>query len=176
MLVWIRCSSFLMEILFIFVTPYLPRADAISSSVSNANSLLLITSLEVLIFSCRYALHLVVWKVFIFNLFSSCLQLSTLTSKLPFLFTGPVHLHPLGVLLVLGMNQGGNPFTLFEMGATRRVYSCWRWVSKPLPVSSSQHWSNSYSQHDWPSATAFYQLTDKGWELAASADLKVWSG
>ena len=52
--------TFLMEILFIFVTPCFPRADAISSSVANANSLLLITPLEVLSFSCGYALHLVV--------------------------------------------------------------------------------------------------------------------
>ena len=60
MLVWIRSSPFLMDILFIFITPYFPRADAISSSVANANSLLPITPLEVLSFSCRYALHLVV--------------------------------------------------------------------------------------------------------------------
>ena len=37
MLVWIRCSPFPMEILFIFVTPCFPRANAISSSVANAN-------------------------------------------------------------------------------------------------------------------------------------------
>ena len=42
-----------------FVTPCFSRADAISS-VANANSLLLITPLEVLSFSCGYALHLVV--------------------------------------------------------------------------------------------------------------------
>ena len=84
-LVWIRSSPFLTDILFIFVTPYFPRADAISSSVTKANSLLLITPLEVLSFSCRYALHLFVWNVFIFNVFSACLQLSTSTSKLPFL-------------------------------------------------------------------------------------------
>ena len=85
MLVWIRCSPFLMEILFIFVTPCFPRADAISSSVANANSLLLIILLEVLSFSCGYALHLVVRNVFIFNMFSICLRLFTSTSKLPFL-------------------------------------------------------------------------------------------
>ena len=85
MLVWIRCSPLLMEILFILVTPCFPRADAISSSVANANSLLLITPLEVLSFSCGYALHLVIWNVFIFNKFSACFQLSTSTSKLPFL-------------------------------------------------------------------------------------------
>ena len=50
-LVWIRSSPFRMEILLIFVTPFFPRADAISSSVANANSLLLITPLEVLSFS-----------------------------------------------------------------------------------------------------------------------------
>ena len=42
MLVWIRSSPFLIEILFIFVTPCFPRADDISSSVANAISLLLI--------------------------------------------------------------------------------------------------------------------------------------
>ena len=57
----------------------------ILSSVANANSLLLINPLEVLSFSCGYALHLVVRNVFIFNLFSACLWLSTSTSKLPFL-------------------------------------------------------------------------------------------
>ena len=46
--------AFLMEILLIFVTPCLTRADAISSSGANANSpLLLITPLEVLSFSCE---------------------------------------------------------------------------------------------------------------------------
>ena len=43
MLVWIRSSPFLMKILFIFVTPCFPRADAISSSVANAKSLFQIT-------------------------------------------------------------------------------------------------------------------------------------
>ena len=50
--------TFLMEILFIFVTPCFPRVDAISFSV--ANYLLLITPLEMLSFSCWYALRLVV--------------------------------------------------------------------------------------------------------------------
>ena len=72
-----------MEILFIFVTPYFPWADAISSSVVNANSLLLITPLEMLSFSCRYAQHLVLWKVFIFNVF--CLSPIVYLDKLPFL-------------------------------------------------------------------------------------------
>ena len=69
MLVWIRCSPFLIEILFIFVTLCFPWADAISSSVTNANSLLLKIPLEVLSFACGYTLHLVVWNVFIFNVF-----------------------------------------------------------------------------------------------------------
>ena len=59
--------------------------NAISSSVANANSLLLITPLEVLSFSCGYALHFVVWEVFIFNMFSACLRLFTSINKLPFL-------------------------------------------------------------------------------------------
>ena len=155
------------------------------------NSLLLITPLEVLSFSCGYALHLVVWNVFIFNMFSACLWLSTSTSKLPFLifltvfglafvditslrkgenlarqssskdsmtmnlgksaasfaesdsvrfclyffFEDAIYavyfslaLHSSthhGVQLVLGMNQGGNPFPLVETGDTRPVYSSW---------------------------------------------------
>ena len=173
-----------MEILFIFVTPCFPKADAISSSVANANSLLLITPLKVLSFSCGYALHLIVWKVFIFNMFSACLRLSTSTSKLPFLVFLTVFGLALiditvsirkgenlarhtsskdsitmnlgkyaalfrlvflfedaiyavcfslalrssthhGVQLVLGINQGGNPFALVETGDTRPVYSSW---------------------------------------------------
>ena len=39
---------------------FFPRADAIFSSVANVNSLLLMTPLEVLSFSCGCALHLVV--------------------------------------------------------------------------------------------------------------------
>ena len=107
MLVWIRCSPFLMEIFFIFVTPGFPWADSISSSVANANSLLLINPLEVLSFSCGYALHLVVWNVFIFDMFSACLRLSTSTSKLPFL----VFLTIFGLALVditFSMRKGEN--------------------------------------------------------------------
>ena len=48
-------------------------------------TLLLITPLELLSFSCGYAQHLVVWNVFIFNMFSACPRLSTSTSKLTFL-------------------------------------------------------------------------------------------
>ena len=181
-----------MEILFIFVTPCFPRADAISSFVANANSLLLKTPLEVLNFSCGYALHLVVWNVFIFDMFSACLRLSTSISKLPFLVFLKVFglafvditfsirkgenlaMHTSsndsitmnlgksaasfsksdserfrlvfwfedaiyavyfslalrssthhGVQLVLGINQGGNPFALVETGDTRPVYSSW---------------------------------------------------
>ena len=181
-----------MEILFIFVTPCFPRANAISYSVANANSLLLITPLEVLSFSCGYALHLVVWNVFNFNMFSACFRLSTSTSKLPFfvfltvfglalvditfslrkgenltrhtsskdsitmnlrksapsfsesdserfrfdfLFEDAIYAVCfsvalcssilLGVQLVLGMNQGGNPFALDETGDTRPVYASW---------------------------------------------------
>ena len=33
-----------------------------------------------------------------------------------------------------------------------------------------------FSQRNWPSATAFKYLKDKGWEFAASADWKVQSG
>ena len=55
-----------------FVTPCFPRAADISSAVVNANSLLLITSLEVLSLSCGYALHLVLWKLFTFSMFSAC--------------------------------------------------------------------------------------------------------
>ena len=67
-----------------FVTPCFPRADVIWSSVANANSLLLITPLEVLSFSCGYTQHLVVENFIILNVFCS-LQLSNSTSKLPFL-------------------------------------------------------------------------------------------
>ena len=46
-------SLFLMKILLMFVTPYFPRVDAIPSSVANAYSLLQITLLKVLSFSCE---------------------------------------------------------------------------------------------------------------------------
>ena len=89
------------------LAPCFPRADAISSSVANANSLLLITPLEVFSFSCGYALHLVVWNVFIFNMFSACIRLFTSTSKLPFL----VFLTVFGLALVditFSMRKGEN--------------------------------------------------------------------
>ena len=85
MLVWIPWSPFLMEILFIFVTPCFPRSDTILSPEANANSLLRIAPLEMLSFSCGYALHFVVWTVFIFYMFSAGLRLSTSTSKILFL-------------------------------------------------------------------------------------------
>ena len=49
----VRSSPFLMEILLIFVNLSFLRADAISSSVASANSVLLITRFEVLSFSFR---------------------------------------------------------------------------------------------------------------------------
>ena len=58
---------------------------SISPSVANANSLALVTPLEVLSFLGGLALHLVVWKSLIFNMFSACLLLSTLSRKLLFL-------------------------------------------------------------------------------------------
>ena len=66
-----------MEILLIFLTPCFPRTDDIFSSLAYANSLVLISLLG--------ALNFVLWMVFIFNMLFACLQLSTSTSKLPFL-------------------------------------------------------------------------------------------
>ena len=106
-MVWIHSSPFLMEILLIFETPSFSRADAISSSVANTNSLLLISRLGVLNFSCGYALNFVVWKVFIFNVFSVCLRLSTSTSNLIFL----VFFTVFGIALVeitFSMSKGEN--------------------------------------------------------------------
>ena len=68
-----------MEILLIFATPYFPRIGVIFSSVANTNSLLLIISLGSIEFLMR------VGSAFRRILFSACLWLSTLTSKLPFL-------------------------------------------------------------------------------------------
>ena len=51
------------------------------SVVAKVNSLLQITPLEMLSLSCEYALHFVVWKLFVFSMFSACLWLSTLTSR-----------------------------------------------------------------------------------------------
>ena len=73
MLVWICSSPFLMDILLMFVTPCFPRDDVISSAVAKINPLLLITPLGVFSRSCGYALHLVVWKLFILGMFSTCL-------------------------------------------------------------------------------------------------------
>ena len=61
------------------------KVGAIPSSVANANSILLITPWEVFSLSCGYALHYLVWKLFIFNMFSAFLQLSTSTSRFQFI-------------------------------------------------------------------------------------------
>ena len=56
---WSLCFlPFLIVILLMFVTQCFPRAADISSAGTKANSILLITSLEVFSFSCAYALHL----------------------------------------------------------------------------------------------------------------------
>ena len=57
---------------FMFMTSCFPRAADIFF-VAKANSLFLITPLEVLSFSCGSALNLVVWNVFILNILSACL-------------------------------------------------------------------------------------------------------
>ena len=68
-----------------FVTPCFLSVPVISSSVAMANSLFLITPLGVFSLSCGYTLHLVLWKLYIFRIFSAFLQLGTLTSKFMFL-------------------------------------------------------------------------------------------
>ena len=102
-LVWIRPSHPPMDILFI----YPPRADAILSSAANANSPLPTTPLEVFSFSCGHAPHLVVWNVFIFNMFSARLRLSTPTSKLP-LPVLPTVLGPAPADITLSTGKGEN--------------------------------------------------------------------
>ena len=87
---------FLIEILLMFVTPYFSRTPDIYFVVANANSILLKTPLKVLNLSYEYVLHFVEWEVFISNIFSLCLWLSTLTSTFPFL----VYLTFLGVTLI----------------------------------------------------------------------------
>ena len=107
MLVWIRCSPFLMEILFIFVTPCFPRANAISSSVAKTSSKDSIT----------------------INLGKSAASFSKSNSerfRLDFLFEDAIYAAYFslalrstthhGVQLVFGINQGGNLFALVEMG------------------------------------------------------------
>ena len=49
----------------------------ISSAIAKGNFQRLITPLDVLSLSCGYALDLAVWKIFIFRMFSACLQLFT---------------------------------------------------------------------------------------------------
>ena len=86
----------IIEILLMFVTLCFPWAVDISSAVTKANTLLLITPLKVFSLLCRYALLLVVWKLFILKMISACLWLSTSMSK--FLFS--VFLMFWGVALV----------------------------------------------------------------------------
>ena len=69
LLVWIRFSSFLMEILLIFVIPCFARGDSIDSSLANANSLLLIIPLEVLRFFFVDWLCISSYDSFFFNVF-----------------------------------------------------------------------------------------------------------
>ena len=168
-----------MEILLIFVTPCFSRADAISSSVVNANSLLLITPLEVVSCSCGYALHFVVWNVFIFKMFSACLRLSTSTSKLPSI----VFLTVFGLALVeitfsitkgenlarqtsskdsLTMNLGKSAasfsesdserfrFNLLFKDAIYAVYFLWPCSPPPTTVSNScWEWTKGVSHSPW---------------------------
>ena len=82
MLVWI-CSSPSQCGFFWCLSLHFPHT-AVISEIAKANSLLLITPLEVFSLSWGYALHLVVWKLFILRMFLTCLQLFTSTSKFPF--------------------------------------------------------------------------------------------
>ena len=84
-MVWIRSSPFLMGILLMIVTFYFRRAADISF-VADANSLLRITPLKVLSLSCRYALHLVLGKLFIFRLFFSLPPASHLDKQIYVLY------------------------------------------------------------------------------------------
>ena len=56
---------FLIVILLMSIKPCFPRDAVISSVVASASSLMLITPLEVFSLSWGYALHLVVWELFI---------------------------------------------------------------------------------------------------------------
>ena len=99
MLVYIRSSPFLL----IFVTPSFPRADAISSSVANVSSILLMTCWV------SYAGKPCIssYERFLFLMFSVALRLSTSASKLPFL----VFLTVFGLALVetiFSMKKGEN--------------------------------------------------------------------
>ena len=67
------------------MTPYFPKATLTSSDVAKHSCLLLRIPFKVFNFSCGYALHLVMWKVFILTIFLALLQLSTSKNKLPFL-------------------------------------------------------------------------------------------
>ena len=105
MLVWIRCSPFLIEIHFIFVTPfsqswcYLVFCNQCQLSTPD-NSL---GSVEFLMW-VRSAFG---WMKHLFLMFSVCLRLSTSTSKLPFL----VFLTVFGLALVdvtFSMRKGEN--------------------------------------------------------------------
>ena len=81
--VWISSPILLMFIFFLVHDLFL------SSDVAKDNSLLLITSFEVLSLSCGYDLHFIVLNMFISRIFSTCFQLSTSKSKMLFLFDSP---------------------------------------------------------------------------------------
>ena len=82
-LVWICSLSFLIVIPLLFITFCSPGAAVISSTIAKTISLLLTTSNNMYNLSWGYALHLVMWKVFLLRIFSDCLQQSTSTSKFP---------------------------------------------------------------------------------------------
>ena len=67
-----------------FVAPCFPGTAVISFVVAYVSSSLLITPLEEFSLSWGYALHLVVWKLFILKMFLACFKLFISTSK--FLF------------------------------------------------------------------------------------------
>ena len=66
-----------------FVAPF-SKAAVSASAEDKTNALYLITPLEVFSLSGRYALQLVVWKLFILRMCSACFLLSTSKSTFPF--------------------------------------------------------------------------------------------
>ena len=81
---FIRVSGHYFIVSSYFLTPCFWSAISISSGVANERSRLLITPLNVFSFVCGYVLHLILWNLSLFSMFSGCI-VWTFSCRLPFL-------------------------------------------------------------------------------------------
>ena len=159
--------------LLIFVTPRFPRAVAISCSVAKANSLLLMTPLEMLNLSWAYVLHLELRKLFFSEgfLFISGYP----PQQASFHFSFSLHFLVLFALKLfflsemekilarqtssrdfMTMNLGKSAASFSESDSDKFLLVYFRWPCAPLPTTESN------LRREWTKGESPFALAEMG--------------